>query len=134
MLDKEPEMTREEAWAELVKRNVAKVVVEFSGGHDEGGTDCITLENAAGEKIGELEENPRGMRYNSATGKWEAAATLTPDEKLAEVLAVPVYQKYYSFAGEFNVAGTVTWDVAARTVKLDASESVDTYESIEEDC
>jgi hypothetical protein len=120
-------------FAELRRRGVAKVVVEFSGGGDEGGVNDITLYNADGGEIGKLEEDYGGSTYNSKTGQWEPINPPNPDTKLVEALVAPVYDRYGSFAGEFYVSGTVEYDVANEKVKMPYRESVETWEDHEED-
>lgn len=121
-------LRRVELWAELRKRGVAKVSVEFSGGGDEGGVGDITLFNAAGEEIGTLEE-----RYPVWNGKeWVHKYPSDPDLVLVETLCSPVYEKYGTFAGEFYVSGTVDYDVEAGTVKMSYSETVEEWEEVEE--
>lgn len=115
-------MNRSEAFAELRKRGIAKVVVAFSGGGDEGGCDDITLFNAEGAKVGTLQE-ASSVTYDPATKKWVPSKTLTGDELLAECLCKPVYDKYCTFAGEFHVHGEVVWDVTNGKVNMQGSES-----------
>lgn len=126
-------LERRELWAELRRRNVAKVVVSFSGGGDEGGVDNISLQDAEGNEVGTLEEDYGGSTYDPKTGQWVPVNPPNPDTALVEALVAPVYEKYGSFAGEFYVNGTVDYDVANEKVKMPYRESVETWEEHEED-
>ena len=126
-------MNRSEAFAELRKRGIAKVVVSFSGGGDEGGCDDITLFNAEGAKVGTLQEEYIGDRWDATLQKWVPMGDRTADGDLADVLCKPVYDKYYTFAGEFHVNGEVVWDVAKGTVNMQGSESVERYDDFEDE-
>jgi len=123
-------MTKSEVFAELTRRGIKRVEVEFSGGGDEGGCDGITLFDIAGKET-ELKEHwgSYGADFNSRKPEKNATA----DDVLSMALCKPVYDKYYSFAGEFHVHGTVTWDVAAKTCKMNGQESVETYEEFEDE-
>lgn len=127
-------MNQHQAMVALRERGVAKVVVHFSGGNDEGGADLTEFFDAADEKV----EVPRSratedQRYDQATRRWLSAGWVvnerapdgergwtqrpaTDDEillaQLDRVLEEPIYDRYGSFAGDFEVYGTVTWDVA----------------------
>jgi hypothetical protein len=92
-------MTREETFNELVRCNVVKVEIEFSGGNDEGGADSVELINPAGAKT--------QLRYEYGAN----------DNSLYEALCGPL-DRWGSFAGEFYVNGTITWDVPIRKVFL----------------
>ena len=110
--------TREAAWTALAELGAVKADVEFSGGHDEGGVDVITVTLGDGSKL-EMNDWPR----NDQNEHW----------KVAELLALPVYDRYYSFAGEFSVHGNVVWDVTEKKVKMDGSETVEEWHTINEE-
>ena len=125
-------MNKSQVFAELRKRGIAKVVVGFSGGGDEGGCDGITLFNGEGVKIGVLEEEFNNEQYDPATKKW-VRKELSGDAALSEALCKPVYDKYCTFAGEFHVHGEVVWDVDKGEAKMSGSESVSHDEEFEDD-
>lgn len=124
-------LSRTELFAELRKRGVAKVSVEFSGGGDEGGVDNITLYNAEGAEIGTLEEDYGGDQWNGK--EWVPVNPPNPNTELVNTLCAPVYEKYGSFAGEFYVNGTVDYDVEAGTVKMPHRETVERWEEYDEE-
>jgi hypothetical protein len=126
-------MDRTAVFVELARQGVAKAVVNFSGGGDEGGVDSIELYNAAGENFREMQEHYPNQRWNPATRSYDPETGLTIEQELSVALCKPVYDKYHSFAGEFHVHGTVTWEVAAGTCKMNGAESVETYEDFDED-
>jgi len=94
-------MTQGEVFAELQKRGVSRVLVDYSGGGDEGGVDDIRLFDLAGKEMGRMCDTHKE----------------TLDDHLARALGAPVYEQYGSFAGEFSCAGTVEWNVKAGTVE-----------------
>lgn len=110
--------TRQAGWDALAELGAVKAEVEFSGGHDEGGVDGIRVTLGDGSTM-QMEDWPR--------------TDTNPHWRVAELLALPVYSKYYTFAGEFSVHGEVTWDVAEKTVKMNGSETVEEWHSIEEE-
>jgi hypothetical protein len=76
----------------LKSMNVSHVKVAFTGGHDSGCIDEITLYNKANENDGvELQEEDFKNLY--------------------AYLSSPVYEEYGSFAFDFSTSGTVTWYV-----------------------
>ena len=111
--------TRQAGWDALAELGAVRADVEFSGGHDEGGVDGIKIVLGDGSTM-HMEDWPRNDETN-------------PHWRVAELLALPVYGKYYTFAGEFSVHGIVTWDVAEKTVKMDGSETVEEWHSINEE-
>jgi len=121
-------MGKSEIWAELEKRKVAKVQVDYSGGNDEGGVNDITLFDKDGKVMGRLEEEYIAEEYNPKTNKWERTKEPSADSKLAEGLGAPVYAKYYTFAGEFYVNGQVIYDVANRKIDMSGQREVTHYE------
>ena len=90
------------------QRGYAKVIVEFSGGNDDGDVDGITAYDVDGKPVARLqEEHYYGLGPKSL------------DTLLAEAVVQPVYDEYSSFAGEFFVHGTVTWDLETKEVNMD---------------
>lgn len=130
---------------------VAKVVIEFSGGNDEGGADSISYFDADGNDV-EGVRNPNTyplQEWDAArrtyvnkgwqTSEWDPAERksstrlATADEialaKVNEVLEHPIYDRFGTFAGDFSVYGTLTWDVAAGTHTMTGQESHEVWES-----
>jgi hypothetical protein len=126
-------MDRRAMWAELRRRGVAKVTVSFSGGGDEGGVDEISLQDAAGNEIGKLQEDYGGSTYDPKTGQWVPVNPPNPDTGLVEALVAPVYERYHSFAGDFYVSGTVDYDVQNEKALMNKSERVESYEDSDEE-
>ena len=109
--------TKEWVWAEMEKRGAINATIEFSGGHDEGGADSITLTMGDGSK--------------ESLETWRAE---NDDEgRLITYLQDQLYDRWGSFAGEFSVYGTIEWDVTERKVVLDGSESVEEFTSFNEE-
>jgi hypothetical protein len=93
----------EDRWAfeTLEGAGVSRAEVHFSGGHDEGGPDGITLYGPEGAPLGEGDE---------------AAVLSGPEgERLAEVLERHAEERYGGYTGD-GIDGHVCWDVAARRV------------------
>jgi hypothetical protein len=130
--DNEPCLTREELWVELKKRGATKAVVHFCGGNDEGSVNGIDLLDATGAKIAELQEEWAPTEWDETQKKHVRKTPIKPDEALVKALVKPVYDKYYSFAGEFYVNGTVTFDVETKVAHMEASETVESYEAVDE--
>lgn len=126
-------LTKKEMWAELKNRNVAKAIVDFSGGGDEGGVESVTLYDKDNKQIGTLQESHPPQTWDSEKRCWVLNRELTMDEKLVNTLAQPVYDKYYTFAGEYYVTGQVEYDVENQQSKMNGSESHEVYDSFEED-
>lgn len=117
-------MGRAEVFERLEADGVERAVVEFSGGHDEGGSDSIRLERD-GVQVGSLREHV----WPKNGGELEAAQR--DEMRLAQSLAAPVYDAFSSFAGDFYVNGEVVWLVPERRVVMEGSETVEHYEGFE---
>ena len=103
-------MNRDQAFAALRQRGVAKAVVSFSGGNDEGGVNDITLLDASGETL----------QHDLPTYTYGKEGE---DVALSEALGEPVYDQYGSFSGEFDVDGEVIWGVETREVRMSKEET-----------
>ena len=133
----------------LANASVATVLIEFSGGNDEGGPDAITYLDAEGDIVTGLSANaynesgsrfdPETKRFVENPQRWvvyenNSKRDATPEEikrgQAARVLEHPIYDLWGSFAGEFYVHGTLTWDVAAGTYTLSGQESHEVWEDI----
>lgn len=109
----------------LKQKNIRKVVVEFSGGHDEGGADNINV------YLNGQDDPITSISVWGAANKDEDNSIL--DKNLIDLLCKPIYDKYYSFAGEFSVYGELTWDTEKHSIKFNGSESVESYQHFEEE-
>lgn len=146
------EARKAKAMSYLKEMGVANVVLEFSGGHDEGGVDVVTFYDAEDESIGHANSSmsvslvvykrdakgkvirdsfipdwAKGMSDPEPYRQYRAHVEkkLEGDEvkELMDVLEDPVYQEYSSFAGEFEVSGTVSWNVEKGEAIMTASET-----------
>ena len=125
---------RNSVFTALQTKNVAKALVHFSGGGDEGGVNSIELVDSTGKIIETLNEYYEGaMQWDSNANKWIESAPPTDEQKLSRDLCCPVYEQYHSFAGEFYVNGTVIWDVKTRKVTNEGIEEVRSDESFSEE-
>lgn len=119
-------MENAEVFKKLRELGAAKAVVEFSGGNDEGGAEDIVLYDVAGERIGGVDGDPPGIRWDPEQKRF-VEVPITPERRieteLAEALESPVYEEFGTFAGDFSVGGQVTWDARERTVTMSGEES-----------
>jgi hypothetical protein len=109
------ELTQEEVLGILNRKGIDKVTVKFSGGHDSGGTDGITVD-LFGEEV-----------------EWSQKELDTIKEGLYDALEAPVWDRYGTFCGEYHVDGEVIWDVKAKKVFLKGYQEVSVTESFEEE-
>lgn len=142
------DMTQAQAMMFLRLRGVAKVVVHFSGGNDEGGADTVEFLAADGSEVPVPESNAyRTSKWNNKTrayedlgyivgswvdGKYSHRPATDEEIQLARVRTVleqPIYDSYGSFAGDFHVEGKVVWDVARGTYKMGGQQSYEHYAS-----
>lgn len=91
---------------------IGKVVIEFSGGNDSGGSDRITFYNEAGDEMDRPADDPAHLvRWNT----------------LLDWLEAPLYAQFGSFCGEFSVVGELVWDVRVGRPIMTGQESVETW-------
>jgi hypothetical protein len=116
-------VTRDQIFNELVARSVAKVIISFSGGNDEGGVDQIQLlyNNEVVEYIDEYWPVPK---YDEATKTW-IKPERTYEQTFQFYLTKPIYNKYHTFAGDWYVNGELVWDVTKRSVTMNGSQTVE---------
>ncbi len=112
-------MSRELMFNHLRTLGVTKVVLEFSGGGDEGGVDSGTVYYGGPKNY---EEKDLPLYKGELPGF---------DGDIVSELSEPVYDKYHSFAGEFHVYGEVVWDVDLGKVLMEGKESVETWKPID---
>lgn len=87
----------------LKRENVKKLVIDFSGGNDSGGSDSA---HVIREENGELVEMAIEL------GEYD----------LCSVFEQPIYDKYYGFAWNGEVNGECVWDVDEGTISLNGTE------------
>ena len=134
MFDRKNGMTRNQVFAALKSKGVAKALVHYSGGNDEGGVNQIELFDANGENIGQMQEYYGCPSiWDEVTKTYKPGPPPTDDERLAEALGAPVYEKYGGFAGEYYVDGIVTWDVVNNKVNDHGTEQVYHDETFDDD-
>ena len=100
----------------LATNNIVKVVMEFSGGHDEGSAD--------------------GWEYYYANGESEfaAPAALLADYKnIEEDMEEVMLEHFYYFNGQPSSWGEIEWDVSNRKVLLRGEEEVTETKKIDEE-
>ncbi|MEO6159053.1 MAG: DUF6878 family protein [Ilumatobacteraceae bacterium] len=126
----------------LSAKGITKVVIHFSGGNDEGGADSAlaTMTDGSEQSLPDqysVHQDWQTKQWVTYDEKTRAQRPATAEEQAAAVLSQaleqPIYDRWGSFAGEFSVDGTLTWDVLAQSVKLDGQESVEHYESFEDE-
>lgn len=138
-IDREPGMIRSQVFDKLVEMGVKKVVVGFTGGHDEGGVDSVVLTMNDGKEQEMPDPNIAWDSYNKRYYRFgqgydhTASAVPTGDELLHLALIRPVFDKYHTFAGEFSVEGQVVWDVEERTASMRANEWTEQSSGVDEE-
>lgn len=110
---------REIGWQTMEEGGVVRVEIKFSGGNDEGSCDSITVTYGDGS-IKDFTDY--------AYGRGDSF-----EERLVDLMLMPMYDKYGSFAGEFYVDGMLVWDYESKTVKMSGSETVESYEDFEDE-
>ena len=124
-------MTKEDMFTLLKNKQYSKVVIEYSGGNDEGGVDSIIVYDHT-EKEVEHDFRNIWISRDNMIGWGKDARPATSEEiqmnKYMNVLTKPIYNRFYSFAGEFNVSGELVWDVKNKKVTLSGNESTRIYE------
>lgn len=88
-------------YRELDKIGVAKAIVCFDGGNDDGGVQSIDYFDATGNKVKEI-------GFDESWEDHRSSSTLEKE------LTKPIYDKYHTFCGDFYVSGTLTYDVCER--------------------
>jgi hypothetical protein len=108
----------------LARKGIKYVVLEFSGGHDEGSIQHAEMYGPLKRDAPEAPSDPDqalrtvGQRHHTVdVGHHELWTLVAP-------LEYPVYQVYGSFAGECSIYGHVTWDVAERCAVLNSEETI----------
>jgi len=99
----------------LRKKGAATAVLEFNGGHDEGGVESILLFDAAGELVCDLEVWYCGY----SNGDWiPISKPANEGQELSDLLQGPVDQTFGSWGSVASTSGICTWDVEAGTATL----------------
>lgn len=102
-------------WDDLRNKNIAKAIVDFDGGNDDGGVNSIELIYVDGTK--------KEIGHDSS---WESS---NPPNTLEYRLVEAVY-KNYDFLGEPSVNGTLTYLVDKKEAVWDVEEE---YEDEDDD-
>lgn len=139
---------KQAAFKGMEKRGIAKIEIEFSGGHDDGGIDSLTAFDKDGNEVKLPEKKyyitTRYSRNQEERGYYESGdyqnfypLSKMPAEdreycEFIDNLHNIVYSKYYTFAGEFYVHGTATIDAVNKTANIDGQETVEQYEDFTE--
>jgi len=130
----------------FTKNNIKYIIGQFSGGNDEGGFDSVYFADGKENEIVIKEENKKDFKFfvdkkniykfdNEKEKKISVFYTITNSENnLSAILEEILYstgclEEYGSFAGEFNVHGTVKLDVFDCKWNRDGQETVESYES-----
>lgn len=137
------QLNRAQTFAALAARGADDAVLDFAGGHDEGGVERIAL-RAAGLEIAELDASPFTDTYardEAGALVYEQATVHSPppesrpttvlrpklrpktDNEMAETalataLSEPVYARFGGFDGTAEISGTLTWNVASGRVTM----------------
>lgn len=114
-------MHKEEIFQILASQNIAKAVVGFTGGSDEGEIETMDLLDADDKLIRSIENDYEIIEiYNSRTGLNEVVpgqSEPTVDQRLAELLE-NVVRRNVNFNGNVDIDGTVIWNTADKLVTL----------------
>lgn len=103
-LKKYIENPQESVFEVLRKNNIRRLVVEFSGGNDSGGTDgCFVVFS------GDEQEDEHTIDLSSFD--------------ICSIVEKPIYDKYYGFAWNGEVHGRCTWDVENNNITLSGTET-----------
>ena len=130
----------------FTKHNIKYIIGQFSGGNDEGGFDNVYFADSKENEIIIKEENEKDFRFfvdkknlykieNEKEKKISVFYTMTNVENnLSTILEEILYstgclEEYGSFAGEFSVHGTVKLNVFDCKWNRDGQESVESYQS-----
>ena len=132
MFGRNDTLPRYEIFRLLRELGTTRVEIEFSGGGDEGGIDNIVAYKKDVVLDVKLEEAYIPTVYCPSTKTWKPERAMTDQEKLCQALGKPIDDAYGSFAGEYHVNGTLVYDVLNETIKMNKSESVETWEESEE--
>lgn len=119
-----PILTRDEIFAEMEKRGIARLEVAFSGGGDEGGVDEFRAYDAHGEELVHVKLKEQCFYRRYINNEWVVEGDFADDDSLLGTSAAqPICDKYYGFAGDFQVHGTLVYDLASRGVFMEGEES-----------
>lgn len=125
----DPKLDKERTFELLRKKGATRAELTFSGGHDEGDVDSITLFNEDGI-IGDLQVwYCGGYGLNPDYPSNPAAATWVPmsepaneDEELSDLLQGPVNETFGSWASVESTSGVLVWDVTEGTARMSYSQ------------
>lgn len=128
----DPKLDKERTFELLRKKGATKAVLEFEGGHDEGGVQSIRL--ITGESD-ESEELPTfycgGYGYNANwkegdpyEDRWQPLSKpANEDEELADLLEGPINERFGSWGSVESTVGRLTWEVEGETCSMHYEQS-----------
>jgi hypothetical protein len=119
----DPKLDKERTFELLKKKGAVKAVLQFSGGHDEGSVESITLTLADGSEVDLPTWYCGGYRLGEKTGEfsYEYVPLSTPaneDEELADLLEGPINENFGSWGDVPSTEGALIWDVEEGTAEL----------------
>jgi len=134
----------------FTKYNIRYIIGEFSGGNDSGGFDNVYFADGEENEIVIKEENKKDFRFfvdkkniykvdSEKEKKISVFYSITnAEDNLSDDLEDILYktgslEEYGSFAGEFNAYGTVKLDVLTCKWNREGQESVESYQSNNDD-
>ena len=94
---------------------ISTVIVEFSGGNDDGGVDGIGFYDSEGETINLSATYTNNTFWNPKTKTWDQKELSDDDRRMNELidlLEAPVQDRWGSWAGDFYANGQVAYDLA----------------------
>lgn len=127
----DPQLNKPRTFELLRKKGAIRAELEFSGGHDEGDVNSITLIAANGDTedlvvwyCGGYMLNPDRKKddYSHANTWVPMSAPANEDEELSDLLQGPVNERFGSWGGVESTQGVLTWDVEDGTAKLQYSQ------------
>lgn len=95
-------------------------MLTFSGGHDEGSVESITLIVAGGKAEMDLPTwYCGGYGWDNEKNTYKPLSEpANEDEELADLLEGPINERFGAWGGAPSTYGTLTWDVATGDAKL----------------
>jgi hypothetical protein len=120
----DPKMNKERTFELLKKKDAIKAVLEFQGGHDEGGVESIMLTLSSGEEV-ELDTWYCGGYTYQEEKLVPMNAPANEDEELADLLEGPINEEFGSWGSVSSTYGYLTWDVFSGKTTLSYTQDVE---------
>lgn len=139
----DPKLNKERTFELLRKKGAVKAVLEFSGGHDEGNVDSITLVLADGSTQKLEVWYCGGYTINAEAGYGSPnyyvplSTPANEDEELSDLLQGPVNEQFGSWGSVPYTSGEVVWyveaegDAEAETAKMNFTQDEPEYYELE---